>query len=266
MITSFFGLSRKFIVANKVRVAISVISVLLAVGLIVSKSSLTYEMEEYYHKETTNLYGDIDIMAGLKTGGQYLNEQLTTRIIEQPEIESVSGVLIPPNIGISNDEIESLQTPTVYSVGVENTRLAKNRYKFDRDIEENEVVINNSLALFLKVNVHDSVKIHISKTESKTVKVGEIVPDPKGAIVVDIAIFNIHKLQKWFELGNQSTFILLKTKVDTDNVKTASSLTLIDKNLRIDLLEQDQSIQKNTQQIKNIGYGIGAMAIIILHY
>jgi len=263
MITTLFGLSRKLIVANKVRVAISVISVLLAVTLIVSITSLTYEMEEYYHNETTTLYGDMNIMAGMKTGGQYLNEQLATTIIEQPEIESASSVLIPPNIGIGNEKIKSLQTPTVYSVGVENTQLAKSRYKFKIDIQEDEVVINNSLALFLNVNVHDSVKVYLSKTESKTVKVGEIVPDPKGAIVVDIAIFNIQSLQKWFELSHKSTFILLKTKPDTDNVKTASSLTSIDKNLRVDLIEQDASIQKNTNQIKNIGYGIGAMAIII---
>ena len=263
MITSFFGLSRKLIVANKVRVAISVISVLLAVTLIVSITSLTYEMEEYYHNETTTLYGDMNIMAGMKTAGQYLNEQLATTIIEQPEIESASSVLIPPNIGIGNEKIESLQTPTVYSVGVENTQLAKSRYKFKIDIQEDEVVINNSLALFLNVNVHDSVKIYLSKTESKTVRVGEIVSDPKGAIVVDIAIFNIQSLQKWFELGHKSTSILLKTKPDTDNVKTASTLTLIDKNLRVDLIEQDASIQRNTKQIESIGYGIGVLAIII---
>lgn len=263
MITDFFGFSRKFIYANKIRVAISVISVILAVGLIVSISSLTYEMNDYFHKETATLYGDMDIMVGVKTGGQYLNENLANKIITQPEIESASSILIPPNIKISNNKNESLQTPTVYSVGVENTKLAKSRYKFNLDIQENEVVINNSLALFLKVNVNDSVKIHLSKTESKTVRVGEIIPDPKGAIVTDIAILNIQSLQKWFELGNKSTFILLKTKQNTDNVKTASSLTSIDNNLRVDLVEQDENIQRNTQQIKNIGNGIGALAIII---
>ncbi|UZQ49040.1 ABC transporter permease [Clostridium kluyveri] len=264
MITSFWGLAKKFIITNKVRVILSVLSIILSVGLVVTIFSLVDNMEKSYKQEIKYHYGDMDLMVGVKTfTHNYLLQDEVDKIKSTAGVESTSEVLMEPQLSIRNVNDESRHSPGVYTVGVDNSFLAKSRYKNSKDIGENEIIINKGLASTLNVKVFDKVKVELPNVDPKICKIVEVIPDIKGAAVDDTAMLNINFLQKWCGLKNKSTFILLKLKNGTDKLKTEESLKTISKNLRVDVIEMEEEVQTNIQNIKVMGCALGALSIII---
>lgn len=264
MITNFGGVSRKFIITNKVKVILSSLSVAVAIGFIVSIFSIANSMEYSYKQECKSVYGDMDLMVGFDSNtGKYLNDTQINKIIKSNGIENASSLLVIPGTVISNVKDVSKLSPSVYTLGAESNSLTKSRYKYNKDIEKNEVVITNDLAATLNVKVNDEIKVMIPDNSFVKCKVSEIISGPKGVVVPDVAIFNINSLRTWFKLDNKATFMLLKTNSTVDKYKIATILKDIDEKLRVDIIGESEDIQRNVKQIKVIGYILGIMAVAI---
>lgn len=193
----------------------------------------------------------------------YIQKEEIEKIKSLKDIKSTSNVLISSNILIGKSGRSGTKPFTVYAVGVENDGLAKSRYKFKKELKDDEVIINKSLAAVLGVKASDNVKIYIGGSSIKTCKIKEIVNNAQGAVSMDEAIFSIGTLQKWLNKDNEVSFMLIKKKKNVDSMNIVYQLRAFDKNLRIDVIELEDGIQKNLNQMKAIGYGLGALAIIV---
>ncbi|SHI44572.1 ABC transporter permease [Desulfosporosinus lacus] len=264
MIISFSGLSRKFIIANKIRITLSVIAVALAVGLIVSISMLFDNMEQSFKNVVRITNGETDLMVGFNVATQrYLNDTQIKEIQKVNNIEKTSMLLINPQIGMDQSTKTSSLAKSIYTIGTDNSILAKDRYKIDKRIGQDEVVISHTLAENLNTKEFEEVKIDLPGVKPRVWKVVGIIPNPKGMVLPNMAIFNLNSLQKWFGLENKINLMLIKTMPNANQKNMSLNLKTIDKDLRVDILEESEEVQKNILQIEVIGYGLGFLAVII---
>ncbi|MFB4161338.1 ABC transporter permease [Geomicrobium sp. JSM 1781026] len=257
MVFSIFGVALKFFRKNTGIVLTSIISIALSVSLIMSMAVLSSSSQEAIVSEIEDLYGYMDLSVGYELhDGQYINADLLSQLTAHEEVVSYSPVLI------SDLYANDLRTH-IYTIGVDNDDLVKSRYQFTESLEEDEMILNYSLANALGVNVGDVVEV-----ENVHFNVVEIIPDFEFAGLVNDYVLLSRSSVKQLNLDNsndslEATYVLLELHEDAGTYEMVQQITDIEEDLRIDIAEEDPAMSENVSLLSQFILVLSFLVLII---
>lgn len=233
MIHTLKGVAVRILARNKSIFVFSVISISLAVFLMITMFSFITNANRSMELEMKKLYGDVDILAGYKLEeNKTIQVPFIEKIQEMNEIEQAAPVLI------SNMFISELSS-RIYTVGVENDPVSKSRYHFKNDLTSQDIMLNQTLAETLKVQVNDHLTI-----ESRNYVVKEILEDLDAqGPPPDLLLMNrdevrlIDKAKR--DIDNQATYLLIKASDGYDVFPLAEKIKKMDEALSVDVVKED---------------------------
>ncbi|KMP91813.1 ABC transporter [Bacillus wiedmannii] len=257
MIKSVRGLSLRFFKTNKFTAISSIVSVMLAVCLIVTMIVFSSHAKQSVINEVKNVYGDMDLSVGYNPDqNKLMDKSLLKNIKEQENIEYMSKVLV------NHLQVNKLNT-AIYTVGVQNDSLSKSRYHFSKNLSNEEVTLNDGLAETLQVEVGERIEI-----ENKSYVVKEVLPDIEaGGSAPDILVLSEGAVKQhvYEKTGkhNEATYVLIKAKENADVLALASQIHKIDKELRIDIAEEDEFLKSNLASLHIFIVIVSVLILII---
>ena len=259
MIYSKFGLPVRFFRTNIVITITSIIGIILSVSLIISMTLFSMNAKQTLQNEVTKMYGNMDISVGYENGSEkFIDKTFLGAIASNNNIEQVSSVLISQ---LTLDTSES--KAEFYTVGVKNDDLSKSRYHFKQNVDENEIIMNEGLADALGKEIGSSLEV-----EGKSFKLVETLEDLNSTgLTPDIILVSHHTLQEIMSKKNnqdiEATYLLIKAKKDVDKLSLANEIKEIDKDLRIEIAEEDPFLKSNFESL-NIFIIVLSFLIIIV--
>ncbi len=257
MIKSVRGLSLRFFKTNKFTAISSIVSVMLAVSLIVTMIVFSSHAKQSVINEVKNVYGDMDLSVGYNPDqNKLMDKSLLQNIKEQENVEYMSKVLV------NHLQVNKLNT-AIYTVGVQNDSLSKSRYHFSKNLSNEEVTLNDGLAETLQVKVGEKIEI-----ENKSYVVKEVLPDIEaGGSAPDILILSEGAVKQhiYEKTGkhNEATYLLIKAKENADVLALSSEIHKIDKELRIDIAEEDEFLKSNLASLHIFIIVLSTLILII---
>ncbi|OOR15029.1 ABC transporter permease, partial [Bacillus mycoides] len=252
---SIQGLSFRLFRANKFIIFSSILSVIIAVTLVLTLVLFSFSAKHTLKDEVKKMYGDMDLLVGYNPEQ---NKSISKEFVN--EIQSYKEVKQLSKVSITHLNFNSLKAK-VYTVGVENDKLARSRYHFSASLNKESVIINKSLAETLKVKVGDKLII-----ENQSFNLVEIINDlPAIGIVPDMVLLSNEVVKNYIQLksnlDSQATFILIKATDNTNIFNLSNQIKANDKDLRIDIIEEDPSIKSN---LNSLSIFIIILSILVL--
>ncbi|MFC3746180.1 ABC transporter permease [Paenibacillus sp. GCM10012306] len=241
MIYRLIGIAIRLASSAKSKLFFSIISVSLAVGVMCSTQIIIQSMNHSFDREIKKLYGEMDVMVGLQSGKVLENGQLE-KMVEQRGILDYSKVLVNPVLGES-----------YYYVGVDNTKLSKELYKFTVPLDDNQIVLTQGFADKLSASVGKWVTLPTHNLSQKKWKVAEIIPDIRGISAPDVVIFPMRSLQASLGVDGANLVLLnLEDGVDTNEVLSSIEAKL-QLPLKSEIVSQTEFVQKNAANLQWTG-------------
>ncbi|WP_433944514.1 FtsX-like permease family protein [Paenibacillus sp. SN-8-1] len=244
MLSSMKGLNVRFFKYNKFITVTSIIGIALSIYLVVIMTLFSYNAKASVNQEFKQIYGNMDMSVGYDTGKiKVIDKSLYDTISSQAGVKEASPVLI------SRLPIEHLNAD-IYTVGVGNDELAKSRYHFHENISNSQVILNKSLAETLKVRAGSVISI-----ENRQFVVKEIIEDLDGVgVMPDLFILPHTTLTDMLERrpdtkNTFATYILLSKAGNNNVYSLAENIRLIDKDLRVDVAEENEALKQNLSQL-----------------
>ncbi|AXI00536.1 ABC transporter permease [Sporosarcina sp. PTS2304] len=259
MIYSKFGLPIRFLKANILITITSIIGIILSVSLIVSMTLFSLNAKQTLKNEVTKMYGKMDISVGYENDSEkFIDKSFLTALKSNDNIEQVSSVLISQltlDTGASKADF--------YTVGVKNDDLSKSRYHFKENLEENEIIVNEGLAEALGKETGSNLEV-----EERSFKLVETLEDLNSTgLTPDILLVSHHRLQEImsdkYNQDIEATYLLIKAKEDVEKLSLANEIKEIDKDLRIEIAEEDPFLKSNFESL-NIFIIVLSFLIIIV--
>lgn len=256
MVLSIKDIAFKFLKYNKFIVISSIVSIMLSVALIVNLYILAENAEISLKQEIQKQYGAMDISVGYNSdSAKIINKQMLEKIVSLPYVNNVSKVLI----GKLNIDYRNSQEFKVYSVGVQNDFLSKSKYKYTKDIRTNEVVLNQGLAEGLQKSEGDQINVN-----GRSLKIIEIIGNIKqDSAMPDMLIINHTTLQNLLNDGKEATYVMLKLTNKSQNLAVADELHHIDRDLRVDIIEEQEFMKNNIASLKTFLIFLSVLILII---
>lgn len=251
------GIALRFFKTNKFITWTSVFSTILSVCLVIVMVSYATNAERSLREEVQKMYGEMDLSVGYEAKlNKSVNQDLINSFRSNKDIDMLSPVII------THLKVDTLQGE-IYSVGVENDNLAKSRYHFKQNLQENSVIMNKSLAEALRLEIGQKVSI-----EDNEFTVTEIIEDLNASgLTPDILLFTKQTVQKLVkqETGEtkEATYVLIKANEQADTLLLASELRKYDNGLRIDIAEEDEFLKSNVQSLKVFIFSLTFLMLII---
>lgn len=257
MIKSLHGMALRFFKENKLIAMTSIIGVVFSISLIITISLFMSNAKESLVLETQKMFGEMDLAVGYNPGQE---KAMTTDLLSA--IESSNAIEESSSILLAHMTIDNSNT-TFYTVGVENSSLAKSRYHFTQDISEGEVILNKGLAKTLNVSEGDALFI-----ENKSFIVQELISDLEAAgVVTDNLILSLQDVQNFeFQrtgIENVATYILIKLDDQADAVEVATKIKEVDGDLRIDIAEENEFLVSNLEMLSQFVLILSFLVLII---
>lgn len=253
---SLSSLALRLFRANKFIVCTSMISIAIAVSLVITLAVFSANAKQTLQDEMEALYGEFDLAVVYDDANPIQNEQALYHLVaNHPSTDKMTKVLVT----------QAYVNPLggeIYTVGMENDALAKSRYNTTKNLEDHSVILTAGLADALKLSVGDNVEI-----ESRTFSLIEVIEGPKGAgIVPDMVIFSLDTAKSFKNELNafskfETTALMIRAKKDTDVVSMAVDLKKFNKDLRVDVMEQEEFVKKN---MGSLAVFIIVMSVLIL--
>ena len=239
MIHSVHQLAIRFLKNSKLLVITSVLGILLSVSLIIIMMMFITSSKEAMSNELEMMFGKMDLMVGYNDDvGKVIDENYYYSLINNPLIKEHSGVLLSH---LFVDEINGL----VYTIGANNDELTKTRYHFTENINDSEIILNNSLAERAAVTVGDFINIEGHKYEVKEIKPDLVAAGP----TVNTIILNRDQLKQINKARGMvdafATYILITTKDEQQIYEVAQQLRERDIDLRIDIAQEEDYVKNN---------------------
>ncbi|WP_042347180.1 FtsX-like permease family protein [Bacillus massiliigorillae] len=250
-------LALHFFRSNKLIVASSIFSIMISVCLIITVFVFSANAKQTIKDDVKQLYGNMDLSVGYNPGqNKVLDEQLASKIASQPDVKEVSDVLITH---LTVDAVGA----KIYTIGVENDDLVKSRYKFHKNFKKDEVSMNASLAEALQIDKGKQVII-----EGESFKLVETLKDIKaGGTTPDLLIMSKESVQQFvFEKTkkmHEATYMLIKGEDGADVLKMAAAIKRFDKELRIDIAEENEYLKMNLESLKVFLIVISVLVVIV---
>ena len=240
---SIQGLSFRLFRANKFIIFSSILSIIIAVTLVLTLVLFSFSAKNTLKDEVKKMYGDVDLLVGYNADQ---NKSISNEFVNK--IQSYEDVKQLSKVSITHLNFNSLNAQ-VYTVGVENDKLARSRYHFSVSLDKNSVAINKGLAETLHVKVGDKLII-----ENQPFTLVEIINDlPAIGIVPDLMLLTNEIVKSYIQykshVDSQATYMLIKARNDTNIFNLSNQIKANDKDLRIDIIEEDPSIKSNLQSL-----------------
>lgn len=257
MMKTIQGLALRFFQKNKFITFSSVISVLLSVFLVVVMVAFATNAERSLREEVQKMYGEMDLSVGYNAElSKNVDRDFISALQTNKDIQKISPVII------NQLKVDKLQAD-IYSVGLENDYLAKSRYHLKEDINENEVMMNESLAESLQVKAGQKVGI-----EGREFTVTEILEDLNASgLTPDMLIVSKPTAKELVKHRSgqhvEATYVLVKAKKNVDPLLLANDIKKYDAGVRIDIAEEDEFLKRNVQSLKIFIYSLAFLMLII---
>jgi putative ABC transport system permease protein len=260
MTLGLFKIAIKTMLNKKKRTVFSILGIALGIALVASLIILFQRMDAGLAEQVKKRFGPADMMVGFRRTQELLTQEQINLIQMSPDVASSSKALVNPQ-NFSKDRAGTTETG-IYYVAVDNGLLAKQTYRFKKDLKPQEVVINTKLALELNTQVSDWVNIPLPGGKGQKWKVAEIVEDP-GGVAPNLAVFHLETMQQVLNLDNSVNMVMLKLKPGTDKIVLASKLKeLLKGDLDIDTNEGMDAEKKNIQHLKVLSYALGFLSFL----
>lgn len=251
------GLAFRLFKSNKFIVFSSIVSIAISTMLVLSMVLFSFNAQDTLKSQLKQTYGEMDLSVGFDMNqGKILTSTLVEEIHQDKMVDKVSKV------SIAHLNLNKLNT-SVYTVGVESDYLAKSRYHFSKPLNKDSVAMNKGLAKDLHVKVGDKVLI-----ENKTYILAETVNDLSATgVAPDMLILNQKNVKRYIQAKEKSsaeaTYLLIKAHKNESALKLASRIKSYNKDLRIDIAEQDAGVQNNLQSLHTFIMVLSALVLTI---
>jgi len=145
---------------NKLRSALSILSIALGVGLLCSLILLQGQVNRGVEQERMNRYGDADLRIGYypETGNEsltLLDQKLIESLKQKSNIQQVGQVLEHSQLAAVKNDDFTIQDLTY--VGVDNEPLTMSIYRYHKPLHADEVVITQSVASKYQLKVSSQI-------------------------------------------------------------------------------------------------------------
>lgn len=254
---SLKGLSFRLFRANKFIVFSSILSIAIAAMLTLSMVLFSFNAQSTLKHELKQMYGDMDLSVGFNIDqSKIVSPSLTERISKNKNVEQLSRVSITH---VTLDKINS----STYTAGVENSDLAKSRYHFKQFLDYDSIAINKGIAKTLHAKVGDKVSI-----QGHSFTLVEIINDLDATgIAPDMILMNQKKAKEYNRLNEHvhadATYLLIKAKKGTNVLTLSNQIKSYDKDLRIDVAEQDPFVKSNLQSLQVFVIVLSFLVLIV---
>lgn len=254
---SLKGLSFRLFRANKFIVFSSILSIAIAAMLTLSMVLFSFNAQSTLKHELKQMYGDMDLSVGFNIDqSKIVSPSLTERISKNKNVEQLSRVSITH---VTLDKINS----STYTAGVENSDLAKSRYHFKQFLDYDSIAINKGIAKTLHAKVGDKVSI-----QGHSFTLVEIINDLDATgIAPDMILMNQKKAKEYNRLNEHvhadATYLLIKAKKGTNVLTLSNQIKSYDKDLRIDVAEQDPFVKNNLQSLQVFVIVLSFLVLIV---
>ncbi|MCA4157744.1 FtsX-like permease family protein [Priestia megaterium] len=254
---SLKGLAFRLFRANKFIVFSSILSIAIAAMLTLSMVLFSFNAQSTLKHELKQIYGDMDLSVGFNIDqSKVVSPSLTERISKNKNVEQLSRVSITH---VTLDKINS----STYTAGVENSDLAKSRYHFKQFLNDDSIAMNKALAKTLHAKVGDKVSI-----QGHSFTLVEIINDLDATgIAPDMILMNQKTAKEYNRLNEHihadATYLLIKAKKGTNVLTLSNQIKSYDKDLRIDIAEQDPFVKSNLQSLQVFVIVLSFLVLIV---
>ncbi|MCQ9284097.1 ABC transporter permease [Priestia aryabhattai] len=251
------GLAFRLFKSNKFIVFSSIVSIAISTMLVLSMVLFSFNAQDTLKSQLKQTYGEMDLSVGFDMNqGKILTSNLVEEIHQDKMVDKVSKV------SIAHLNLNQLHV-SIYTVGVENDYLAKSRYHFSKPLNSSSVAMNKSLAQDLNIKIGDKVLI-----ENRTYTLAETVKDlSANGVAPDMLILNQKNVKRYIQAKEKSsaeaTYLLIKAHKNESALKLANHIKSYNKDLRIDIAEQDVGVQNNLQSLHTFIIVLSALVLII---
>ncbi|MCM3538148.1 FtsX-like permease family protein [Priestia endophytica] len=251
------GLALRLFRANRFIISSSIFSIALAVMLILSMILFSFNAQDSLKEELRKTYGDMDLSVGFNIDqDKEISNPLINQIINNRDVEELSKV------SITHVNVDQINDP-IYTVGIENDHLPKSRYHFKKSLDDHSLIMNKGLATALHVQVGD--KVHL---QGRSFTLVETIHDLSAAgVAPDMLIMNQRVAKSYVKENDgsnaEATYILISAKQDANLLSLSSQIKGYDKDLRIDIAEQDPTVQRNLQSLHTFVIILSLLVLII---
>ncbi|KMN92392.1 FtsX-like permease family protein [Priestia aryabhattai] len=254
---SLKGLALRLFRANKFIVFSSILSIAIAAMLTLSMVLFSFNAQSTLQDELKQMYGDMDLSVGFNIDqSKVVSPSLTEQILKNKNVEQLSRVSITH---VTLDKINS----SIYTAGVENSDLAKSRYHFKQFLNDDSIAMNKALAKTLHAEVGDRVSI-----QGHSFTLVEIINDLDATgIAPDMILMNQKTAKEYKRLNEHvhadATYLLIKAKKGTNVLTLSNQIKSYDKDLRIDVAEQDPFVKSNLQSLQVFVIVLSFLVLIV---
>ncbi|MED4117085.1 FtsX-like permease family protein [Priestia megaterium] len=254
---SLKGLAFRLFRANKFIVFSSILSIAIASMLALSMVLFSFNAQSTLKDELKQMYGDMDLSIGFNIDqSKVVSSSLTEQISKNKNVERLSRVSVTH---VTVDKINS----SIYTAGVENNNLAKSRYHFKHYLNDDSIAMNKGLAKTLHAKIGDKVSI-----EGHSFTLVEIINDlDSTGIAPDMILMNLKKAKEYNRLNEHvhadATYLLIKAKKGTNVLTLSNQIKSYDKDLRIDVAEQDPFVKSNLQSLRVFVIVLSFLVLIV---
>ncbi|PFP33165.1 ABC transporter permease [Priestia megaterium] len=254
---SLKGLAFRLFRTNKFIVFSSILSIAIAAMMTLSMVLFSFNAQSTLKHELKQMYGDMDLSVGFNIDqSKVVSPSLTERISKNKNVEQLSRVSITH---VTLDKINS----STYTAGVENSDLAKSRYHFKQFLNDDSIAMNKALAKTLHAKVGDKVSI-----QGHSFTLVEIINDLDATgIAPDMILMNQKTAKEYNRLNEHihadATYLLIKAKKGTNVLTLSNQIKSYDKDLRIDIAEQDPFVKSNLQSLQVFVIVLSFLVLIV---
>ena len=249
MIESINNISLKFLRSNKFVIISSIFSVFLSVSLIISMFMFTLNAREALKDNFRDTYGNMDLSVGIQS---IYDKKLDK--VKVNNISSIAGIEEFSKVIIGSMKVGSVNTFDVYTVGLDNTKLSKSKYKYTKNMGINDVIINKGLSERLGVGIDDRINVR-----GNDCRVAEITQD----VNQDVIYINIDKFKEILNDDSEATYLLIKLTDNKERYKIADKIRNLNYGLRIDIAEEDEFMNKNISYLNMFMVFLSILVIIM---
>lgn len=248
MINKLGNISCKFIKSNKSITISCITAIALSIFLIASLMNFAINSEKNLKNETKEAFGDFEYQIGYDSD--------SAKIIDDDfidKVKNINGVSEISEALVNNIDISGI---SIYSVGVENDKLSKSKYKYSTDIKPNNIIINNVLADSLKLNIGDELNISGHK------KIVQDIFDDKtnASSPIEMLLVNREELKEILSVSKEADFLMIRSNDDSEISQVLSS---IDSELRVESFEQNDFVVQNVNTLKYFVIFLGILVFLI---